>query len=154
MDYEKKYNLWDATHLMKNNNIHMVDSKFGFVWEYYSACNTLWTGTFDKVRNENSDCFIEDLFDESFGYIDSLDLTFTLVKPIEEVEERWIRIESRTGLFNKIREGKRIRETKMIDENKAHAREFDTTKELKDDIWNIFGKFDNTNYFVEYLEEN
>ena len=80
LDYNKKYNIFDAVHLMKNHDIKMIDSKFGFTWEYYSSYHTLWTDSFE----ENCDMFIEDFFDENFGYIDSLDLTFMLVKPKEE----------------------------------------------------------------------
>lgn len=143
LDYEKKYNMWDATHLMKNHDIKMADSKFGFVWEYYSESNTLWTETFDEVRNDSSDCFIEDLFDGEFGYVDSLDLTFTLVKPVEKVEEKWIRINTPKDLCTAIVKGKTIR---WGDGERI-------TKYDDKQIVILFNVLENEFYTIEYLED-
>lgn len=147
LDYEKKYNMWDATHLMKNHDVQMIDSKFGFVWEYYPRYKTLNTEPINGVGIK----LIESLFEGDFGYVDSLDLTFTLVKPVEEVKEKWVRIEHRKQLCDCVVKNMM---TRVLNQNGDLVYKRDNYDERY--IHTLFQYLTDScsGYAIEYLEEN
>lgn len=143
--YGRQIYLAEAIHALTNHDV-LIKDKYGYIWDYDKIDETFYT------YDDNKDTII---ITDKYTLKEILEFQFDVVpKPVEEVKEKWVRIKSRAELFNKIREGKKIKEYRMTSDGKAQAKIYFTNgHEIHDDIWNIFGKFENTNYFVDYLEE-
>lgn len=149
--YSKKYNIYEILTLIPNipKDSRIECSLDNHVWDIAEEENTLiiWDSEVKRYNSIN----IEDIY--SLKQI--LEATYTLVKPVEEVGEKWTPINTRLELFIKIREGKKIKEYTITEKYTAEATIYSICGDsIPEGIWNIFGKFGNTNYFVEYLEDN
>jgi hypothetical protein len=95
LDYNKKYNIYEAMNLLKNNDLKMVD-----IHDY-----THWTYLEGNLYSTWSNVRIEDIWKLE----EVLNMTFTLVKPEEEKDEKWIKIETNHELCTAIVKEKKIR---------------------------------------------
>lgn len=156
LDYEKKYNIYQAVHLMKNNDVTMIDSHFKIEWMFKNGHRTFVSvGTLTEI-----DYF----FDESFGVFDLLDLTFMLVKPVEvkEAKENWVEIKNDRELCHSIVNKNTIKVTdeKFYEEDDGDEIEVENygaitfkppfTTETIDRLYDYKHMF---RYKIEYLEE-
>jgi hypothetical protein len=94
LDYDRKYNIHEAMHLLKNNDLKMVDSNYYAHWIYKEG---------DLVSDYSGTNIRECWKTEKL-----LDLTFMLVKPQEEKVDRWIDIKTNRELCNAIVRNKTI----------------------------------------------
>lgn len=138
--YSKKYNIYEILTLIPNipKDSRIECSLDNHVWDIAEEENTLiiWDSEVKRYNSIN----IEDIY--SLKQI--LEATYTLVKPIEEVKEKWVRITDADKLCGMIVRKKKIR----IKDDLILGEHYDDTtiETIYKELWN--GRK------VEYLEEN
>lgn len=102
LDYERKYNLYEIMKLLEKMpyNTLVVNDYDECLWYLNDNERNLSTRSTHDNRESN--------ITDEYKLLDIMYMTFTLVKPVEEVKEKWVRINNHKDLATAISKGKEI----------------------------------------------
>lgn len=132
--YGRKIYLAEVFHALTNHDV-LIKDKYGYVWDYDKIDETFYT------YDDKKDTIV---ITDKYTLKEILEFQFDVIpKPVEEVKEKWVEIETHKDLCNAIVNKKMIRLGDGKPSNEYNDKQIET----------LFEALEHGVFKIEYLEE-